>query len=228
MQSANKSYISEDLCIAPEYHLAKNTNKELPNIDPDTTKSEYLNSLAVISAFQIFEDIPGIKKNRITIDSSNLVEIWEPIPNRILLTEDLDFLKKDSQRIKLVIEKLIWLGYSWLNLEIFEQRVKIETWQDALNVIQQYNYIFDFITIAFHSSKIGLETHSNKSGESTEYWGVYPNSWQICLIKTRTFNGGYIIDDYNTPYKFNIQVWAGIPFFRNIKTGEQITIESLG
>lgn len=91
MQSANKSYISEDLCIAPEYHLAKNTNKELPNIDPDTTKSEYLNSLAVISAFQIFEDIPGIKKNRIIIDSNNLLEIWEPIPNRILLTEDLDF-----------------------------------------------------------------------------------------------------------------------------------------
>ena len=85
MQSASKSYIPADLCIAPEYYLAKNTNKKLPNIDADNIKSKYLDSLAEISAIQIFEDIPGIKKNIVPIDSKNLLEIWEPIPNRIML-----------------------------------------------------------------------------------------------------------------------------------------------
>lgn len=227
MQSANESYISGNLCIAPEYHLAKNTNKELPDIEPNLIKSKYLDLLAEISAIQIFEDIPGIKKNRITIDSKHLFEIWEPIANRILLIEDLEFLKKDNQRIESVVEKLTWLGDSWLTSEILDEKLKIATWSDALNVIHHHNYRFDFITIGFHSSKIVLERQDNKSGKTSKYWGVYPPFWEICLNKTRTFNGGYIIDDYNTPYHFRIEVWAGIPFFRNIHTGEVITMESL-
>jgi len=226
MQNANESYIPEDLCIAPEYHLAKNTYKELPAIEPDTLKSEYLDSLAEISAIQIFEDIPGIKKSRITIDSKNLLEIWEPIPDRVLLTEDLEFLKADNQRIEVVVEKLTWLGDSWLSSEILEKKIKIGTWREVLNVLYEYNYLFDFITIAYHFPKIVLETHSNEFNEPAEYWSIYPSCWNICLIKTRTFNGGYVGDDYNTPYKFNIEVWAGLPFFRNTKTGEPVRIEN--
>ena len=40
MQSASKSYIPAGLCIAPEYYLAKNTNKKLPDIDADNIKSK--------------------------------------------------------------------------------------------------------------------------------------------------------------------------------------------
>ncbi len=227
MQSVNKSYIPADLCIAPEYYLAKNTNKKLPNIDADNIKSKYLDSLAEISAIQIFEDVPGIKKNIIPIDSKNLLEIWEPIPDRIMLAEDLEFVKKENERIESVVKKLIWLSDSWLNSEILEQKVKIETWEDVLSVIRQYDYIVDFITIDFHPAEIVLENHSSTSGEPTEYWGIYPNCWDIYLIKIRTFNGGYIIDDYNTPYSFHIEAWAGIPFFRNTQTGELIKMEDL-
>ena len=222
MQNTDESYIAADLYLAPEYHLAKNTYKELPTIQPDVLKSEYLDSLAEISAIQIFEDIPGIKKSKIPIDAENLMEIWEPIPGRIFLSEDLEFLKADNQRVEAVVEKLIWLGNSWLSSAILTQRTKVETWEDILNILQQYNYTFDFITIAHHSHKIILETHNNATNEPTEYWGVYPNCWDISLIKTRNFNGGYIIDDYNTPYNFSIEVWVGIPFLRNIKTRELI------
>ena len=137
MQNTDESYIAADLYLAPEYHLAKNTYKELPAIQPDVLKSEYLDSLAEISAIQIFEDIPGIKKSRIPIDAENLMEIWEPIPARIFLTEDLEFLKADNQRVETVIEKLIWLGNSWLSSAILTQRTKVETWEDVLNILQR-------------------------------------------------------------------------------------------
>ncbi|MBV8884962.1 MAG: hypothetical protein JO235_13345 [Chroococcidiopsidaceae cyanobacterium CP_BM_RX_35] len=41
MQGTSESYILTDLYFAPEYHLAKNTYKELPAIEPDVLKSEY-------------------------------------------------------------------------------------------------------------------------------------------------------------------------------------------
>lgn len=96
-----------------------------------------------------------------------------------------------------------------------------------MNVVSRYDYRNDFITIAFHSAKIVLENHNNESGEPIKYWGLYPTCWDIYLNKTRAFNGGYIIDDYNTPYRFRIEVWAGIPFLRNIQTGQLRTMESL-
>lgn len=226
MQRTNKSYFSEDLCTAPEYYLAKNIGKELPRIEPDTLKSQYLDSLAEVSAFQIFEDIPGIRKNRITIDATTLFEIWEPILDRILLVEDLNFLRIDQQRIDTIVAKLTWLGNSWLSAEILNQKMQVDTWEEVLDIATKYDYEFDIITVDYRPAQIVLEIRNNQSQQTTEYWGVYPSGWEIFLHKTRAFNGGYIIDDYNTPYKFKIEVWTGIPFFRNIQNGEIVTIEN--
>ena len=227
MQRVSPAYIAEDLCLAPEYHLEKNINKELPAIEPDSLKSKYLDALAEISAIQIFEDIPGIKQSRITIDANSLFEIWQPIPQRILLIGDLEFLRSDRSRIENIVEKLIWIGDAWLSSEIIDKKTKIATWEDALNIIDLYDYQLDFISVNFCVSQIVLETHNDRANQPITYWGLYPNCWQIHLHKVRTFNGGFVIDDYNTPYSFKIEVWSGTPIFRNQQTGESLTINCL-
>ncbi|MBD2003334.1 MULTISPECIES: hypothetical protein [Cyanophyceae] len=68
MLTANKGFIPEDLFKAPEYELAKNHNKELPDVEKIATRARYLDSLAPISAIQVFEEIPGIKKSTILLN----------------------------------------------------------------------------------------------------------------------------------------------------------------
>lgn len=225
MHHSNESYIPEALCTAPDYHLATNIAKVLPKIEPDATKSEYLDSLAAVSAFQFFESIPGIRKTKIPADSNQHFEVWELIPDRILLPEDQEFLKQDNFRLKAIAEKLIWLGKSWLSSKILDQKLPVSSWEDLLEVVSQYDYAFDLIRLVYHPARIVFETLDLES-EPTDYWSVYPSRWNIGLTKTRTFNGGFIVDDYNSHYSFSVEVWAGTPFSRNVQTGKLATPES--
>ncbi|MBD1924746.1 hypothetical protein H6F74_00375 [Trichocoleus sp. FACHB-90] len=227
MLTANKGFIPEDLFKAPEYELAKNHNKELPDVEKIATRARYLDSLAPISAIQVFEEIPGIKKSTISLNTETFFEVWNVISGRVLLPEDLEFLKQDANRVESIAKNLLWLGESWLSSQIFEKKLKVENWEDVQKVVNRYEYEYEFIDIVEVPYKVSLEPHKNKFGEVNEYWGVYPTCWNISLNRTRGFNGCYIINDYNSSYRFNIEVWAGIPFFRNVKTGEVVTLENL-
>ncbi len=215
----NKPYILKALCIAPEYHLAANVTKELPTIAADRTKSEYLDSLAEISAFQFFQSIPGIQKTEIPAHSTYPVEVWQLIPDRILLPEDQEFLKRDHARISAIAEKLIWLGQSWLSSAILDQKLPVHTWEDVLEAIGQYDYSFDFLGIVYHPAQLIFEPCPPESDQGPDCWSVYPPRWDICLTKTRTFNGGYIVDESSSRYHFKVEVWAGRPFSRSLQTG---------
>lgn len=117
MPTSNKPYIPEDLSKAPEYHLAQNLASQLPEIDPDSPRGKYLDSLAAISAVQVFEEIPGIQKSIISLESINSFEVWDITPHRVLLPSDVEFLKQDNNRVEAIAKKLIWLGESISKLE---------------------------------------------------------------------------------------------------------------
>lgn len=225
MQDLNDKdvFIPAELSKAPDYRLVENTSKPLPDIEPESTKAAYLDSLAAISATQIFDNIPGIEKLLINLDSKNSFEIWNMIPNRVLIPEDIDFLQQDSNRVEAIVEKVVSLFDSWLNSEILDKKIKIESWEAAKAVLEQYDYEFNFINIHRIHHQIKLENYKATAEEVSESWVVYPPGVQIELIKTRSLNGGYIVDDYNSLYNFNIEAWAGLPLFKDIKTGSLTT-----
>ncbi len=225
MLSTDDKFILEHLCKAPEYNLAINTNKELPEIDPETTKSAYLDALAAICATQFFEDIPGIAKERILFGSENTFEVWNLIPHRVLIPEDVEFLKRDRSRVEAIAQKITWLFDSWLDSRILTQKLPVNSWDDALDVLERYNYEFDFINIHSRPHRVRAETRTAPSGKVTDYWAVYPPCLTIDFIKTRYLNGGYIVDDYNSLYKFNLEAWMGLPLLRNQATGEAVTLK---
>ncbi|MBD1899074.1 hypothetical protein NDI44_07705 [Trichocoleus sp. DQ-A3] len=228
MQTSTKSYLPEELCKAPDYHLAENYPKDLPEVEIGSTKSKYLDSLAPISAVQVFEDIPGIKKSTFSFDTETETsfEVWTILPNRVLLPEDLEFLKQDKHRVELIAKQLVGIGNSWLNSRIFDKKIKVQSWEDILSILDKYEYAYDLIDIIEVPYKISKTNLQNESSEKAKYWSISPPSWNISLKKTRSFNGCYIVDDYNSSYNFSIEVWIGIPFLKNIQTGEVITREN--
>ena len=225
MQTSTKSYLPEELCKAPDYHLAENSPKDLPEVETGSTKSKYLDSLAPISAVQVFEDIPGIKKSTFSLDTETSFEVWTILPNRVLLPEDLDFLKQDKLRVESIAKQLVEIGDSWLNSQIFDKKIKIQNWEDILKILDKYDYNYELIDIVELPYKVSKTNLQNEFSEKAKYWSVSPPSWNISLKRTRSFNGCYIVDDYNSSYNFSIEVWIGIPFLKNIQTGEVITRE---
>jgi hypothetical protein len=149
------------------------------------------------------------------------------IPNRVLIPEDIKLLKKDNKRVEAIVKKITEVFYCCLNSEILDKPLKIKSWEDTQELVHQYKYEFDFINIHYNHPQIKVETHQEELGQTGEYWAVYPPYLTIDLIKTRGLNGGYIIDDYNSLFNFRIMAWAGLPLFRNIKTGDIATMESL-
>ena len=226
MQTSTKSYLPEELCKAPDYHLAENSPKDLPEVETGSTKSKYLDSLAPISAVQVFEDIPGIKKSTFSLDTETSFEVWTILPNRVLLPEDLDFLKQDKLRVESIAKQLVEIGDSWLNSQIFDKKIKIQNWEDILKILDKYDYNYELIDIVELPYKVSKTNLQNEFSEKAKYWSVSPPSWNISLKRTRSFNGCYIVDDYNSSYNFSIEVWIGIPFLKNIQTGEVITREN--
>ncbi len=228
MQTSTKSYLPEELCKAPDYHLAENYPKDLPEVEIGSTKSKYLDSLAPISAVQVFEDIPGIKKSTFSFDTETETsfEVWTILPNRVLLPEDLEFLKQDKHRVELIAKQLVEIGNSWLNSRIFDKKIKVQSWEDILSILDKYEYAYDLIDIVEVPYKISKTNLQNEASEKAKYWSISPPSWKISLRKTRSFNGCYIVDDYNSSYNFSIEVWIGISFLKNIQTGEVITREN--
>lgn len=91
-------------------------------------------------------------------------------------------------------------------------------------MVSQYDYAFDLIRFVYHPASIVFETLDFEP-QPADYWSVYPSRWNIGLTQTRTFNGGFVVDDYNSHYSFRVEVWAGTPFSRNIQTGKLVTPE---
>ena len=226
MQTSTKSYLPEEICKAPDYHLAENSPKDLPEVETGSTKSKYLDSLAPISAVQVFEDIPGIKKSTFSLDTETSFEVWTILPNRVLLPEDLDFLKQDKHRVESIAKQLVEIGDSWLNSQIFDKKLKVQNWEDILKILDKYEYGYELIDIVELPYKISKTNLQNESSEKAKYWSISPPSWNISLKRTRSFNGCYIVDEYNSSYNFSIEVWIGIHFLKNIQTGEVITREN--
>jgi hypothetical protein len=196
MPTSNQLLISEKIRQAPNYHLAENLDQELPIIEENVTKSEYLDALAEISAIQIFKDIPGIKKTKISIGLDNFFEVWQLIPNRVLLKEDLQLLEQDKERVEAITAQLMQFCECYLSSEIFDNKLDVQSWQDVSKVVEHHKYDFEFLNIDYSFPEtLPLSDHVLEATAC----------YNISLIATRPFNGGYIEDDYNSLYNFSIE-----------------------
>lgn len=225
MQS-DQSFLQQELCKAPDYRLEKNTTKELPKVDLEATKAVYLDSLAAVSAAQIFEEVPGIEKVKILVDARTSFEIWNLMPSRVLLPQDVEILRSDRARVEAIIKTIVGVFDCWLSSEILEQKLQVHSWEEVLELLENYKYEFDFINISYTHPRVQRETRT-VGQDGVEYWAIYPPCLTIKLIKTRGLNGGYIVDDYNSLYNFQIEAFAGLPLFRNIQTGTVATLAHL-
>lgn len=226
MQISNRPFIPEELGKAPEYDLEKNTTKDLPNVDLEATKAVYLDALAAVSATQIFEEIPGIEKVRILVDAKTSLEVWNLMPSRVLLPSDVELLKRDRARVEAILEIIVGVFDCWINSEILEQKLQVQSWKEVLELLNDYKYEFDFIDLRYSHPQIQVETHTLELKEA-EYWAIYPPCLTLKFIKTRGLNGGYIVDDYNSLYNFCVEAWAGLPLFRSRQTGAVKTLADL-
>jgi hypothetical protein len=209
-------FVPEEMLTAPEHPLANNMELTLP----DTQNA----SLEEIRARQQRDRIPGVVKRLIPLDGSVYWEYWWCVPDRLLLSEDVELLQRDRPRVEAIVAKLVWL----LGGICFGERTSrdqdyppVYDWQQVLAFVHQQGIKIDVLDIDFLLLTIkpdNSHSDSQQKQSAPSHIAVEPNHWHIEFFQLQPTAGGFELQE---PKKAcSCQIWTGKPFIKHLVTGE--------
>lgn len=211
------SFIPDEITIAPKHPLEQNL--ELPI--PDTQNAEEVREI------QRRDRIPGVVKRTIPLDHEVSWEYWWCVPDRLLLPEDVELMKRDRDRLESILEKLVWLfgGYCFSqHCHRQGDRLPVHDWQEVLAFARQQGFESYLLDIDFLPTAIKRDNrHSNSAKDKTDlgHIAVEPAHWHIEFFKLATTNGGFEMQEPKPVC--SCQIWTGKPFIKHLHTGETST-----
>jgi hypothetical protein len=209
------AFIPEELTLAPNHPLEKHLEFPLPDIQSATVEE--------IREIQRRERIPGVVKRFILLDTDTFWQYWWCVPGRILLPEDVDFLRSDLPRIENILEQLIWLfgGFCFRkDSHRAGDQIPIHNWQDVLKFAQQQGFQSYLLDIDFMPLAIKRDPrHSISTEKDTEiaHIAVEPPHWHIEFLQPTPIDGGFELQESKTVC--SCQIWTGKPFLKHVPSG---------
>ncbi len=212
-------FIPAQIRTALEHPLAKNLELPLPNSQQA--------SQAEIRAIQQRDQIPGIVKRLIPLDSTIYWEYWWSVPGRLILPEDAELLQRDRPRVEAILSKLVWLwgGHCFGDeTSRHQDREPVYDWQQVMAFAQQQGLKPDLLDIDFLPMAIKLDDlHSNATLDpaAPNHVAVEPAHWHIEFFQLQPKDGGFELQEPKNVC--SCQIWTSKPFIKDLVTSKLIT-----
>lgn len=207
-------FISEEMLIAPEHPLGKNLELPLPTSHEASERE--------IRAIQQRDRIPGIVRRIIPFDTSTYWQYWWCVPGRVLLSEDVELLQRDFQRVEAIVSKLVWLwGGLCFDKDTDRDRncEPVYDWQQVIAFAQNRGIKPDFLDVDF--LPLTIKAGDRDSNSSPSYVAVEPNHWHIEFFQLQPTESGFELPENKNVC--SCQIWTGKPFIKDLDTGEATT-----
>ncbi len=212
-------FIPDEITLAPPHPLAQNLELQIPDVTGAAVEE--------IQEIQLRARIPGVVKRIIPLDAETSWQYWWCVPDRILLSEDVELIENDLPRVESILRQLVWLfgGHCFgQDTERQGDRLAVHDWQEVLEFAHQQGFDSYFLDIDYLPTAIVRSIRQSDSAEdntNSSYVAVEPAHWHIEFFQLAATEGGFKLQEPKP--LCSCQIWTAKPFIKHLHADETST-----